>query len=94
MEDLDTEGFRDLAHDAVQNYGMHRLAEDDWEDFAARLSYVPQGAGPEGLTSAVKEAQSQLGTTRGCCTTSRCPRRPRRRCWRCSATPTSPRAPA
>ncbi|MFC5142632.1 glucose-6-phosphate dehydrogenase [Actinomycetospora rhizophila] len=61
MEDLDTEAFRDLAHDAVQNYGMHRLAEDDWEDFANRLSYVPQGAGPEGLTSAVKEAQSQLG---------------------------------
>ena len=61
MEDLDTEAFRDLAHDAVQNYGMHRLAEDDWEDFADRLSYVPQGAGPEGLTSAVKEAQSQLG---------------------------------
>ena len=61
MEDLDTEAFRDLAHDAVQNYGMHRLAEDDWEDFAARLSYVPQGAGPEGLTSAVKEAQAQLG---------------------------------
>ncbi|MDD7937925.1 glucose-6-phosphate dehydrogenase [Actinomycetospora lutea] len=61
MDDLDTEGFRDLAHDAVQNHGMHRLAEDDWDDFAARLSYVPQGAGPEGLTSAVKEAQSQLG---------------------------------
>jgi glucose-6-phosphate 1-dehydrogenase len=40
---------------------MHRLADEDWEDFAARLSYVPQGVGPEGLTSAVKEAQSQLG---------------------------------
>ena len=23
MEDLDTDGFRALAHDAVQNYGMH-----------------------------------------------------------------------
>jgi glucose-6-phosphate 1-dehydrogenase len=61
MEDITTEEFRELAHDAVQNYGMHRLAEDAWEDFAARLTYVPQGAGPEGLTSAVKEAQSQLG---------------------------------
>jgi glucose-6-phosphate 1-dehydrogenase len=61
MEDIDTETFRALAKDAVQNYGMHRLADEDWEDFAARLSYVPQGAGPEGLTSAVKEAQSQLG---------------------------------
>jgi glucose-6-phosphate 1-dehydrogenase len=61
MEDLDTEGFRALAHDAVQNHGMHKLAETDWEDFAARLTYVPQGAGPEGLSSAVKEARSQLG---------------------------------
>jgi glucose-6-phosphate 1-dehydrogenase len=61
MEDIDTEGFRALALDAVQNYGMHRLAEDAWDDFAARLTYVPQGAGPEGLTSAVKEAQAQLG---------------------------------
>ncbi|MDD7965262.1 glucose-6-phosphate dehydrogenase [Actinomycetospora lemnae] len=61
MEDIDTEQFRALAHDAVQNFGMHRLGEDDWEDFAARLTYVPQSAGPEGLTSAVKEAQSQLG---------------------------------
>ncbi|WP_433028932.1 glucose-6-phosphate dehydrogenase [Actinomycetospora sp. CA-053990] len=61
MEDIDTEAFRALAKDAVQNYGMHRLKDEAWEDFAARLSYVPQGAGPEGLTSAVKEAQSQLG---------------------------------
>ncbi len=61
MEDIDTEAFRALARDAVQNYGMHRLAADAWDDFAARLTYVPQGAGPEGLTSAVKEAQAQLG---------------------------------
>ena len=61
MEDIDTEAFRALAKDAVQNYGMHRLKDEAWEDFAARLSYVPQGAGPEGLTSAVKEAQAQLG---------------------------------
>ena len=61
MEDIDTEAFRALAKDAVQNYGMHRLKDEAWEDFAARLSYVPQSAGPEGLTSAVKEAQSQLG---------------------------------
>ncbi|WP_433782846.1 glucose-6-phosphate dehydrogenase [Actinomycetospora sp. CA-101289] len=61
MEDLDTEGFRDLAHDSVQNYGMHKLAEAAWDDFAARLTYVPHSAGPEGLTAAVKEAQAQLG---------------------------------
>jgi glucose-6-phosphate 1-dehydrogenase len=61
MEDLDTEGFRELARDAVQRYGMHRLPESEWDEFAARLTYVPQSAGPEGLTSAVKEAESRLG---------------------------------
>jgi glucose-6-phosphate 1-dehydrogenase len=61
MEDLDTEQFRELAHDAVQHYGMHRLPEDQWQAFREKLTYVPQSAGPEGLTSAVKEAQAQLG---------------------------------
>jgi glucose-6-phosphate 1-dehydrogenase len=61
MEDLSADEFRTLVHDAVQNFGMHRLAESDWEDFAAKLSYVGQGEGPEALASAVKEAASQLG---------------------------------
>jgi glucose-6-phosphate 1-dehydrogenase len=61
MEDLSAEEFRELVHGAVQNFGMHRLAESDWEDFAAKLSYVPQGEGPEALASAVKEASAQLG---------------------------------
>ena len=60
MEDMTTEGFRDLAHSAVQNFGMHRLAESEWEDFASKLTYVGQGEGPEALASAVKEAEAQL----------------------------------
>jgi glucose-6-phosphate 1-dehydrogenase len=60
MEDLTTEGFRDLTHSAVQNFGMHRLAESEWEDFASKLTYVGQGEGPEALASAVKEAEAQL----------------------------------
>jgi glucose-6-phosphate 1-dehydrogenase len=61
MDDLTTEEFRELAHGAVQNFGMHRLAEDDWDDFAAKLTYVGQQEGPEALASAVKEASTQLG---------------------------------
>ncbi|MCD2190177.1 glucose-6-phosphate dehydrogenase [Actinomycetospora soli] len=61
MEELTTDEFRALAHDAVQNFGMHRLAEADWDDFAAKLTYVGQGEGPEALASAVKEAGAQLG---------------------------------
>jgi glucose-6-phosphate 1-dehydrogenase len=61
MEDIGTEQFRDLAHDAVQNFGMHRLAESDWDDFAGKLTYVGQHEGAEALASAVKEARAQLG---------------------------------
>jgi glucose-6-phosphate 1-dehydrogenase len=60
MEDMTTEGFRDLAHSAVQNFGMHRLAESEWDEFAGKLTYVSQGEGPEALASAVKEAEAQL----------------------------------
>jgi len=61
MEDLDTEQFRALAREAVQQYGMHRLPEEDGDAFCAKLTYVPHSAGPEGLTAAVKDAESQLG---------------------------------
>jgi len=62
MEDLDTEQFRALAKKAVADFGVHKLDEKQWAVFAERLTYVPQGAGPEGLTAAVKEAESQLGS--------------------------------
>ena len=38
-----------------------RIDEAAWQLFADRLSYVPQTAGPGGLTAAVKDAESALG---------------------------------
>ncbi|GAA4549974.1 glucose-6-phosphate dehydrogenase [Pseudonocardia xishanensis] len=61
MEDMSTDDFRQIAKNAVQNFGTHRLAEEDWADFSEKLTYVPQGAGPEALTAAVKEAETLLG---------------------------------
>jgi glucose-6-phosphate 1-dehydrogenase len=61
MEDLSTEEFRDLARSAISSFGTHGLPDDAWERFCQRLTYVPQTAGPDGLTAAVKEAESQLG---------------------------------
>ena len=37
---------RALALDAVQNYGMHRLAEDAWDDFAAAARAMPASESP------------------------------------------------
>lgn len=61
MEDMTTDQFRELAHTAVQSFGTHKSNDDEWARFADRLTYVPQGAGPEGLTAAVKEAEAKLG---------------------------------
>jgi glucose-6-phosphate 1-dehydrogenase len=64
MDDLSTDEFRELAHNAMLSFGTHKLDDEAWRRFAERLTYVPQGLGPEGLASAVKEASALLGT--GC----------------------------
>jgi glucose-6-phosphate 1-dehydrogenase len=61
MEDLTTDEFRALARDASERFGTHKLDDHTWARFAERLTYVPQSAGPEGLTAAVKEAEELLG---------------------------------
>ena len=61
MEDLSTEEFRTLAHAAVRDFGTHQITDEAWEQFDDRLAYVPQSAGPEGLSAAVKSAEEALG---------------------------------
>jgi glucose-6-phosphate 1-dehydrogenase len=61
MEDIGTEEFRTLARAAVASFGTHAMDDETWAKFSDRLTYVPQGAGPEALTAAVKEAESLLG---------------------------------
>jgi glucose-6-phosphate 1-dehydrogenase len=61
MEDIGTEEFRTLARAAVASFGTHAMDDETWAKFSDRLTYVPQGAGPEALTGAVKEAESLLG---------------------------------
>jgi glucose-6-phosphate 1-dehydrogenase len=61
MEDIGTEEFRTLARAAIASFGTHAMDDETWAKFSDRLTYVPQGAGPEALTGAVKEAESLLG---------------------------------
>jgi glucose-6-phosphate 1-dehydrogenase len=60
LEDYDTEEFRAMARRACDKFARHPMTEADWEAFAGTLSYVPGGAGPEGLKEAVAEAEAQL----------------------------------
>jgi len=61
MDDISTADFRALARTAVQDFGTHELGDADWQDFSEKLTYIPESAGPEGLTTAVKDAEVILG---------------------------------
>jgi glucose-6-phosphate 1-dehydrogenase len=61
MEDMSVEEFRALARTAVGTFGTHAMGDAAWERFAERLTYVPQGAGPQGLMAAVTAAEDLLG---------------------------------
>ena len=45
----------------MRSFGIHTVTDEAWARFADRLTYVPQSAGPEGLTAAVKAAETALG---------------------------------
>lgn len=61
LEDLTDDGFRELAKEAVDSFGSHKLSDEQWANFAKIVTYVPQGRGPEALAEAVAEAEANLG---------------------------------
>lgn len=61
LEDLDDDGFRALAADACAEFARGTVGEDEWRDFAGRLHYVSQSAGPEALASVVADLEEELG---------------------------------
>ncbi len=61
LEDYTDDEFRALAREAINSFGSRTLTDEEWEAFASRVSYVPQGAGPEALKAAVADAEADLG---------------------------------
>jgi glucose-6-phosphate 1-dehydrogenase len=61
LEDLTDDEFRALTKEAVDAFSTHKLTDEQWQSFASRITYVPQGAGPEALAAAVATAEAQLG---------------------------------
>src|SRR4051812_35458031 len=61
LDDMDDDAFRAFAREAIDKYGTRELTDEQWAGFAARLHYVPQGAGPAALARAVHQAEEQLG---------------------------------
>jgi glucose-6-phosphate 1-dehydrogenase len=61
LEDLTDDEFRKLTKEAVDAFGTHKLTNEQWDSFASKITYVPQGAGPEALAAAVEAAETELG---------------------------------
>ena len=61
LEDIGDEEFRALAHDSCEKFGRKSHDAKALEEFRARLTYVPQGAGPKALADAVARAERELG---------------------------------
>ena len=61
LEDFTEDEFRNLAKDAIDSFGHHKLTPEQWDNFAKIITYVPQGAGPEALAAVVAEAETNLG---------------------------------
>jgi len=61
LEELTTDEFLKLAKEAIDNFGTHKVNEEQWARFAEMVTYVPESAGPEALATAVATAEEKLG---------------------------------
>ena len=57
LDNLDAEGFRNAARQAVDEFRTHQVTDSDWASFVQCLDYVPLSAGPEALRAAVERAE-------------------------------------
>jgi glucose-6-phosphate 1-dehydrogenase len=65
LDDMDAEGFRKLAREALTEFSTRKVADADWETFAKNLQYVPMSAGAQALKAAVVEAESSFNSEVG-----------------------------
>lgn len=61
LEDMSRDDFLEVAKSAIDEFGAHKLTEDQWARFAETVTYVPQSAGAEALAEAVEAAEKKLG---------------------------------
>src|SRR3954463_13813622 len=61
LADLDDRTFRKLTPGALDDFALQGVADDEWDEFSARLSYVKQSVGAEVLAKTVEELEDELG---------------------------------
>jgi glucose-6-phosphate 1-dehydrogenase len=61
LDQIDADGFRKIAREALDQFSSRKVKEADWSAFAETLDYVPMAAGAQVLQTAVKKAETKLG---------------------------------
>jgi glucose-6-phosphate 1-dehydrogenase len=61
LDQIDTEGFRKIAREALDQFSSRAVKEADWSAFADTLDYVPISGGAVVLKAAIKGAETKLG---------------------------------
>lgn len=61
LDDIDADGMRRIARDALDQFSTRKVTEADWESFAASLDYVSLAAGAGALREAVDRAEASFG---------------------------------
>ena len=62
LDELDADGFRAIARQALNDHGDERPGEAAWQSFAASLDYLPLSAGAAALKTAVLRAEQSIGS--------------------------------
>jgi glucose-6-phosphate 1-dehydrogenase len=61
LDQIDVDGFRKIAREALDRFSSRKVKDADWAAFAETLDYVPIGAGAHALKAAVEAAEQKLG---------------------------------
>ena len=60
-DELDVDGFRRLAREAIEEFARCPVGQEELERFTSRLRYVNPTAGASGLAAAIAGAEADLG---------------------------------
>ncbi len=61
LTELDTDGFRRFAREAIEEFARFPVSPDELNGFAAQIRYVNSGEGASGLAAAVSGAEADMG---------------------------------
>src|ERR1700722_16929703 len=61
LDNIDSDGFRKIAREALDQFSSRKVKDEEWAAFAATLDYVPMAGGETVLKAAVEKAERKLG---------------------------------